>query len=172
MKLGHHKGIKVTEPDFWKKSWGSQMGYIWCFLSISLHPVITSFEISETFNDWMQRYGQKHQKCPKNGGFPPFVTPKIFFQKSGSVTFILLWCPNFMQKIEKLLNRLSRFLKTDHAPIDEWITDRQTHVITMSHIGLNPSQQIHMQIYLYQVFHTSELEVRWVGKIQPLRIMF
>ena len=26
MKLGHHKGTKVTEPDFEKKSWGSQMG--------------------------------------------------------------------------------------------------------------------------------------------------
>ena len=26
MKLGHHKGTKVTEPKFWKKSWGSQMG--------------------------------------------------------------------------------------------------------------------------------------------------
>ena len=22
MKLGHHKGTKATEPDFWKKSWG------------------------------------------------------------------------------------------------------------------------------------------------------
>ena len=29
--------------------------------------------------------------------FRPFVTPLIFFQKSGSVTFVPLWCPNFMQ---------------------------------------------------------------------------
>ena len=34
----------------------------------------------------MQRYGQKHPKYPQNGCFPHFVTSKIFFQKSGSVT--------------------------------------------------------------------------------------
>ena len=44
---------------------------------------------------------KKHQKCTKNGGFPSFVNPKIFFQKSGSVTFVPLWCTNFMQKIKK-----------------------------------------------------------------------
>ena len=47
MKLEHHKGTQMTEPDFWKKSWGvtnwgkpSFLGYFWCFLSVSLHPVI------------------------------------------------------------------------------------------------------------------------------------
>ena len=50
----------------------------------------------------MQRYGQKTLKnTQKNGFFPPFVTPQEFFQKSGSVTFVPLWCPNFMQKIRK-----------------------------------------------------------------------
>ena len=34
---------------------------------------------------------KRYQKCPKKG----------VFQKSGSVTFIPLWCPNFMQKLEK-----------------------------------------------------------------------
>ena len=50
MKLEHHKGTKVTEPDFWKKilgghKWGKNpfWGYFWCFLSISLHPLIKSF---------------------------------------------------------------------------------------------------------------------------------
>ena len=71
------------------------------------------YEISETFNDWMQRYGQKHQKCPQNGVFPPSVTPKIFFQKSGSVTFVPLWCPNFMQKTRKTNEQSLRYLKTD-----------------------------------------------------------
>ena len=46
---------------------------------------------------------KKHKKCPKNGGCPPFVTPKAFFSKIGSVTFVPLWCPNFMQKIRKKL---------------------------------------------------------------------
>ena len=35
--------------------------------------------------------------APQNGVFPPFVTPKIFLQKSGSVTFVPLWCSNFIQ---------------------------------------------------------------------------
>ena len=50
MKLEHHKGTKVTEPDFWKKilegyKWGKNpfLWYFWCFLSIFLHPVIKSF---------------------------------------------------------------------------------------------------------------------------------
>ena len=33
--------------------------------------------------------------------FPHLRPPKIFFQKSGSVTFVPLWCPNFMQKNRK-----------------------------------------------------------------------
>ena len=34
---------------------------------------------------------KKHQKYPQCGDFTPF-------QKSGSVNFVPLWCPNFMQK--------------------------------------------------------------------------
>ena len=43
MELGHHKGSKVTWPDFWQKIWGVTnwgktpfLGHFWCFLSISL----------------------------------------------------------------------------------------------------------------------------------------
>ena len=61
----------------------------------------------------MQRYGQKASKMPQNGYFLPFVTPKMFFQKSGSVTFVPLWCPNFMKKIRKTSKRSLRYLKTD-----------------------------------------------------------
>ena len=41
------------------------------------------------------------------------MTPKIFFQKSGSVTFVPLWCPNFMQKTKKTNEQSLRYLKTD-----------------------------------------------------------
>ena len=41
---------------------------------------------------------KKHEKYPQNGDFPNLWPPKIFFQKSGYVTFVPLWCPNFMQK--------------------------------------------------------------------------
>ena len=43
----------------------------------------------------------------KRGFFPHFRPPKIFFQKSGSVTFVPLWCTNFMQKIRKILRAVS-----------------------------------------------------------------
>ena len=36
---------------------------------------------------------------------------KIFFQKSGSVTFVPLWCTNFMQKIRKILRAVSEIFK-------------------------------------------------------------
>ena len=61
---------------------------------------------------------KKHQKYPQNGGPPPFVTPEIFFQKSGSVSFVPLWCPNFMKKIEKTNERSLGYLKTDHGRTD------------------------------------------------------
>ena len=41
MKLGHYKGTKVTEPDFWKKiSGGSEMGenpILGAFLMLFVH---------------------------------------------------------------------------------------------------------------------------------------
>ena len=55
---------------------------------------------------------KKHQKCPHH--FPPSVTPQDFFQKSGSVTFVPLWCPNFMQKIRKILRAVSEIFKDGH----------------------------------------------------------
>ena len=39
---------------------------------------------------------KKHQKYPKDGVSPPFVTPKDFFPKSGSVTVVPIWYPNFI----------------------------------------------------------------------------
>ena len=54
MKLGHHKGMKVTEPDFWKKSLGSQVGEephfwgifdIFVYISASSHQDFLKFHI-------------------------------------------------------------------------------------------------------------------------------
>ena len=55
---------------------------------------------------------KQHQKCPKNGGLPLFPL-RFYSKKSGSVTFVPLWCPNFMQKIEKTNEQSLRYLKTD-----------------------------------------------------------
>ena len=60
----------------------------------------------------MQTYGQKASKIP-----PHLWPPKIFFQKSGSVTFVPLWCSNFMQKIRKTNERSPRYSKMD-GPTD------------------------------------------------------
>ena len=44
INLGHHEDIKVTEPDFLKKSLGKTLiSGVLVFLSISLHPVIKMF---------------------------------------------------------------------------------------------------------------------------------
>ena len=46
-------------------------------------------------------------KNSKNMFFSPICDPqnffhhRIFFKKSGSLTFVHVWCPNFMQKIKK-----------------------------------------------------------------------
>ena len=66
---------------------------------------------------------KEHQKTPQNGVFPLFVTPKIFSQKSGSVTIVPLWCSNFMQKIRKNQWTVSEIF-TD-GPTDQW-TDGPT----------------------------------------------
>ena len=52
-------------------------------------------------------------------GFSPFVTHKDFFQKYGSVNFVPLSCPNFMQKLEK-----TNALKTDQRT--DVLTDQGT----------------------------------------------
>ena len=71
---------------------------------------------------------KKHQKYPKNGGFPLFVTPQDFFQKSGSVTFVPLWCTNFMQKFRKILRAVSEIFKDGRT---DGLTDHgRTWVIT------------------------------------------
>ena len=76
--------------------------------------------------------GKKHQKCPQNGFFPPFMTPKIFFRKSGSVTFVPLWCTNFMQKIRKILRAVSEIFKDG---LTDRLTDRLTNGLTGGQSG-------------------------------------
>ena len=55
----------------------------------------------------MQRYGQKTSKIPPKWGFSPICDPKIFFQKSGSVTFVPLSCPNLI-KIQVIYAKCQR----------------------------------------------------------------
>ena len=55
---------------------------------------------------------KKPQKCPKNGGFPPFVTSQDFF-KNRALSLLYPY-GDLMQKIlKKPMNGLLRYLKTD-----------------------------------------------------------
>ena len=72
-------------------------------------------KVSENFND-MQIF-KKKTTMPLHGFFSQLWTPKIFFQKSGTVTFVPLWCPNFI------------YLKTDTH------TDTRTWTITNDPFG-------------------------------------
>ena len=47
------------------------------------------------------------KNTPKRGVFPHLRPPKNFFQKSGSVSFEILWYTTFMQKIKKILRAVS-----------------------------------------------------------------
>ena len=57
---------------------------------------------------------KKHQKCPKNGGFPPLVTPQDFFSKIGLCHFCTLMVAlTSCKKLENTNERSLRYVKTD-----------------------------------------------------------
>ena len=68
------------------------------------------------------------KNAPKMGVFPHLRPPKIFFQKSGSVTFVPLWCTNFMQKIRKILRAVSEIFK-DGLRTTDGLTDGQGRLL-------------------------------------------
>ena len=72
----------------------------------------------------MKRYGQKTSKCPQNGVFPPFVTPKIFFK---TLALSLLYPYDALtscKNLEKTNERSLRYLKTDKRTMDHGRTDK------------------------------------------------
>ena len=87
-------------------------------------------KVSENFND-MQIF-KKKTTMPLHGFFSQLWTPKIFFQKSGTVTFVPLWCPNFMKKNRKTNWLPLRYIEKDHRPTDHWQTDRGDYIGLLS----------------------------------------
>ena len=64
------------------------------------------------------------KNAPKRGVFRHLWPPKIFFHKSGSVTFVPLWWTNFMQKIRKMLRVVSEISKDRRTDgLTDWQTD-------------------------------------------------
>ena len=72
-----------------------------------------------------QIWAKNIKNAPKRGVFPHLWPPKIFFQKSGSVTFVPLWCTNFMQKIRKILRAVSAVIMLYDTKNDEKTTKSQ-----------------------------------------------
>ena len=68
------------------------------------------------------------------GIFPILWPPKIFFQKSGSVTFVPLWCSNFMQIIRKNQWTVSEIFK-DRRTTDGRTDRPRTRAITKDPLG-------------------------------------
>ena len=79
------------------------------FLSISLYPVIKIFQNFINIVRAVFEILAKNIKNTPKLGFFPICDPQDFIQKSGSVTFVLLWCPNFMQKLDKTNGRPLRY---------------------------------------------------------------
>ena len=69
----------------------------------------------------------KKIKMPPEWGFSPTCDPQSFFKNRALVTFVPLWCPNFMQQINE---RSLRYLKTDRPQ-----TDGPTRAITTDPSG-------------------------------------
>ena len=83
------------------------------------------YEISETFNDWMQRYGQKTSKIPQNWGFSPICDPPRFFFKNRALSLLYPYgALTSCKKLEKTNEQFPRYLKTDRR------TDQQTKRLT------------------------------------------
>ena len=106
------------------------------FISLMFHHLPSNSSITTTYshNEWRHE-SQKKGLVPGKYPEPDFSKkilsqkcPRIFFQKSGSVTFVHLWCYNYMQKIRKTNERSLRYLKTDQQ--NNRRTDRLTGVIT------------------------------------------
>ena len=65
---------------------------------------------------------KKHQKYPQNGGFPPFVTPKIFSKNRALSLLYPYGALTSCKKLEKTNERSLRYLKTNRPtdkPTDE-----------------------------------------------------
>ena len=56
---------------------------------------------------------KKHQKYPKNGGFPPFATPKIFFKNWALSLLYHYGALTSCKKVEKTNEQSLRYLKKD-----------------------------------------------------------
>merc|ERR1719494_225858 len=61
------------------------------------------------------------KKHPKNGGFPPFVTPRFFFKNRALSLLYPYGALTSCKKLEKTNERSLRYLKTDTR------TDGHTH---------------------------------------------
>ena len=115
---------KIITADFEKIIKESIFGAIWTVLpKFWGNQIFSEKPSSVTFlHLWFLNFMQKirkilradFEKIIKESIFeaiwtvlPKFWENQIFSEKSGSVTFLQLWSPNFMQKIRKILRAVS-----------------------------------------------------------------
>ena len=73
---------------------------------------------------------KKHQKCPLNGGFPLFVTSKIFSKNRLSHFCTLLVPLPHAKKLEKTNRQSLRYLKTEQQT-NQGLTDRGDQMVPL-----------------------------------------
>ena len=84
-------------------------------------------------------------------GFSPICDPMTFFQKPGSVTFVPLWSPNFMQSFRKIVRAVSEIFKDERAfgPID-----RQGRLLRTPRVNPGPIYMHNERVY--QILSTKQ----------------
>ena len=80
--------------------------------------------MSQTYNYWMQRYGQKTSKMPPKWGFSPICDAIGFFFKNRALSILYPYSAlTSCKKLEKTIERSLRYLKTDGPLMDGPRTD-------------------------------------------------
>ena len=101
--------------------------------------VIMYMKFQKILMTWCRDMDKNIKNTTKMRVLPNLWPPKIFFQKSGSVTFVPLSCSNFMQKLRKNNERSLTYL--NDGPTDGRTTDQWTKAITKVPSGKPGVQQ-------------------------------
>ena len=98
---------------------------------------------------------KKYKNAPKMG-VSPICDPQDFFQKSGSATFVPLWCPNFMHKTRKSQLTVSEIFKDGRT---DWRTNKGDYYGPHQ---VNPRSKNSLEPYYSTYFKTSYLSLQYL----------
>ena len=103
-----NRGLVPTiqpEPDF---SWTCGFRYM-----LDNVEVIRYMKFQKLLMTGCRDMDKKRQKIPPKWGFSSIFDPPRFFFKNRALSLLYpyVWCPNFMQKIRKILRAVSEIFK-------------------------------------------------------------